>query len=447
MRIISFVISFVLVVVLLFVFFDTYNKTGLYEVNHTENLNSTGNLSEFDATFEERLLIGEVRSIELSHEDEFMAVGINSAQKLLVYTQNLTTGGYDALVPKISTVGLGNVYGVNFSLSTNKLAVGHTTSPYIRIYDRVGETFTTHIDTDLTLDNIVYDLKYYDNDNYLIVGGDFTNFLQVFKYENGDYTKLVGNIDILPTDRVWDIEYSNGYIFIATEATPYFIAYKQVGDNLVKLDNPTNLPTAKAYSIDVNDRGDLIAIGQETTPFIKTYKFENESFTDVTFNIIPTQTLVTWSTHFVDNTYLYTAGDLGVYKYKINNDKTAFINETNDLTDLVVPIYVMDHTKKLNEIYTGDDTGLVHYTAVIDLTFNSLYLREDPEYIISVKQGTLFKDYILNDNELIVSDQDYNIDIKVKYITTGQDRDPLLVIIPILVIVAVVGSVVFYIKD
>ena len=281
MKIVNFAISFVLLVVLLFTFFTTYNKTGLYEVHHKEILDSTGSLDSFDATFNGTLGVGEVRSIEFTTEDEFLAIGITTAQKLKVFTQNIENECYDPLLPAISTTGLGDVYGLDFSYSTRILAVGHDSSPYIKIYDRLGETFTANTDTDLTLDNTVYDLKFYDNDKYLIVGGDFTNYLQIFKYENGDYTKLSGTIDILPTGRVWDISYNNGYVFVATEATPYLIVYKQSGDNLIKIDNPENLPTGKAYTVGVNDRGNLIAVGQETTPFIKVYMFENEEFRDI----------------------------------------------------------------------------------------------------------------------------------------------------------------------
>jgi len=438
---------FILVIIILLVsIFNISDVVGMEEVTIIETLDATGDLLNFDATYEATLGVGTVRSIEFTEDDGFLAIGISTANKLRIYKRDPIIGCYDLLAPQPSTSGVGNVYGVEFSDSSNILAIGHDVSPYIKIYDVLGDTFTPYEDVDLILDNNVYDLKFYGNDTYLIVGGDFTNYLQVFKLINGDYTKLTGNIDILPTGRVWDISYSKGYIFVATEASPYIMVYKQDGDNLVKLNNPTNLPSSLAYSIDVNDRGNIIALGHSTSPYVKLYEFENEMFTDITLDTIPTQTSITWAVKFVDNSFLYIGGDLAVYKYELNNVGDEFINQTNDLVEFTAPVYVMDHTHDIKRIATGDVSGYDCYTATSEIVFSNIVLQYEPYSINYLTQRGEDKNYTLIDNILIIEDELYDIDIIVSYNIFGDKDNPILNLIPLLSIIVVIVGIGIYIK-
>ena len=438
---------FVLVsIVLIVTIINITNKVENEYLNTIETLDATGDLLSFDATFEATLGVGTVRSIEFTEDDSYLAIGISTANKLRIYERDPVIGCYDLLAPQPDTSGVGNVYSVEYSNTSNDLAIGHDASPYIRVYDVVGDDYTIKVDTDLTFDNIVYDLKYYDDDTYLIAGGDFTNYLEVFKYVNGDYTKLVGNIDVMPTGRVWDISYSKGYLFVVTEASPYILVYRQEGDNLIKLSNPTNLPPSLAYSIDVNDRGNIIAVGHATSPYVKLYKFENEVFTDITLDTIPTQTSITWAVKFVDNSILYTGGDSNVYKFILNEVGDQFLNQTNDLVTFTATVYVMDHTHDLERIAIGDVSGYDCYTGISEIVFDSVLLQYEPDVINSVYQRGIEKDYILVDNYLNIIDEDYDIDIIVDYDYYGGEKDVIIGLIPIISIIALITGIVIYMK-
>ena len=422
------------------------NKVEKEYLNTVETLDATGDLISFNATFEATLGVGTVRSIEFTEDDTYLAIGISTANKLRIYKRDLEIGCYDLLAPQPSTGSLGNVFSVEYSDNMTELAVGHDISPYIQLYDVVRDVYTVKVDTDLTFDNNVYDLKFYGNDTYLIAGGSFTNYLEVFKYVGGDYTKLSGNIDVLPTGIVRDISYSNGYIFVVTEASPYIMVYRQEGDNLVKLNDPSNLPVNSAYSIDVNDRGDLIVVGHTASPYIKVYKFDNEVMTDITIDVIPTQTNTTLAVKFIDNSIIYTGGDLDVYKYILNEAGDLFVNQTNDLVTFTAPVYVMDHTHALERIAIGDVSGYDCYTADAVLEFDNVILENSPDIINSVIQRGVEKDYILLDNILIIENQDYDIDIIVDYDYYGGEVNTMISIIPILVIIILISGIVIYIK-
>lgn len=441
----SFGVLILVAIVLLVSIINAVDTVGEEEVNIIETLEATGDLLSFDATYEATLGVGTVRSIEFTNDDGFLAIGISTANKLRIYERDPIIGCYDLLAPQPSTSTLGNVYSVEFTDDSEELAVGHDTSPFIEVYDIVGDVFTINDDIDLTFDNNVYDLKFYDNDIYLVAGGDFTNYLEVFKKVNGDYTKLSGNIDVMPTGRVWDIDYNDGYLFVVTEASPYILIYRQEGDNLVKLNNPSVLPSDMAYSIDSNDRGDLIVVGHKSTPYITLYEFDNEVLTAINVDTIPTQTDITWAVKFVDNSILYTGGDLAVYKFLYDEDNNEFDIQTNDLLTFVAPVYVMDHTHDLARIAIGDVSGYDCYTADSDLVFDSLILQNTPEYINSVIQRGELKDYTLIDNILNIIDEDYDIDIEVDYVYIVKEENILVELIPLLSIIALLSGIIFYI--
>ena len=438
---------FILVALIMIVsIINLTDKVGKEYINVTETLDATGNLLSFDATYEDTLGVGTVRSIEFSTDDGFLAIGISTANKLRIYERDPLIGCYDLLAPQPTTSGIGNVYSVEFSDSSNELVVGHDTSPYIQAYNIVGDTFTVFNDIDLTFDNNVYDLKFYGNDGYLVAGGDFTNYLEVFKYENGDYTKLVGNIDVMPTGRVWDISYNRGYLFVVTEASPFLLVYRQDGDNLVKVTDSVSLPPDMAYSVDVNDRGDIIAVGHKSSPYITLYKFENEVMTIIPVDTIPTQTSITWAIKFVDNSILYTGGDLAVHKFIYDDVNDEFDILTNDLVTFTAPVYVMDHTHDLERIAIGDVSGYDCYTSDAVIVFDDVILQDEPDVIHYVSQRGVEKDYFIADNVLTIINQDYDIDILVNYDYFGGEENIMVGLIPIVAIIVVITGIVFYIK-
>ena len=448
MKIISFALLFLVGVILLTTLFNTYNNVDIGEISVVETNRSVGVLSQYDVTFHEALGVGTVRTIEFSFDDSLLAIGVFSTNSVRVYAFNEPDECYDLINPSPSAVGVGSVYGVDFNHNTSLLAVGHATSPYIRLYDVVGQSFSTVVDTDLALDGVVYDLKFYD-DRYLIVGGDFTNYLQIFEYQNGDFIKLSGTIDELPIDVVWDIEYKNGYFFVATEGSPFIMVYRHEGDNLIKIDDPAVLPLDKGYSIDSNDLGSIVALGTTGSPYINVYKFENEILTPITVDIEPTQTDITWAVHFIDNTVLYTGGGTDVYKYSLNDSMDLLTQIVSDVTTFTAPVYVIDHSSTLERFSLGDSTGYDCYSAESQIRYLPIQLENEPEYINSVKQGGVLKEYILLGDRVSVIDQDYFTDIIIDY-TLFEHTDefpPLLFIIPILAAGAFIIAVVSVFKN
>lgn len=380
--------------------------------NNVEEFEADGFLSNLDATYLNTLGVGTTRSIEYSSDSKYLAIGIQSALKLRIYEYNVATECYELYNGTINTGGLGSVYAIDFSDDDKYLMVGHTTSPYLQLRN-VDTGFSVLNDSDLGVNGVVNDIKFY-NDNYVIVGGNFTDYIQVFRYDlNGDFIKLDDNIDILPSGNVTDIDYNNGYLHVTSEVSPYLLTYRIEGDNLVKIDEPSNLPSSSTYVVDSTDNNDYVAVGFDSSPYVRIYKFQNETFTDVSLDIIPVQNTINHALHFVDNTYLYLGGDTEVYKYKLVND--VFVQQTNDITNIDFPVYVIDSDRTLTRLAFGDSVDYECYTLDITVDFNPLELEYEPVKVNSVIQNSVSKNYSLIDEFLTVENQSYNEEITVDY--------------------------------
>lgn len=421
----------------------------VYTIEHREEVvieefSGGGFLNDYDVTYSMELSVGEVRSIEFTSDEDYMAVGILSANKLKVFKWNDSINCYETMTAPITTSGVGSVYGLDYSYDDNNLVLGHDSVPYLTNYDVLDDDYDINNDNDLVVDDVVYDVKFYGEEGYLIVGGVFTNYLQSFRYVNGDYIRISNNIDVLPSGDVIDIEYSKGYIFVATTVSPYTIVYRVEGENLVKLDDPISLPSGSAYSVDVNDKGLYVVYGIEGSPYFKAYTFENETLTDVNIDIIPTQTNITYAVKFIDNSYVYVGGDLAVYKYKIVNGN--LVQQINDIITYTAPVYVFDIGKSLSRLPVGDSTGVICYLGIGDITFNYIDLEYTPEQVYSVIQNGNEKEFTIIGDLLDVTGREYDKDVTVTYTHIVEEENIFVAIIPIIAIISVMSSILYLYK-
>lgn len=177
---------------------------------------------------------------------------------------------------------------------------------------------------------------------------------------------------------------------------------------------------------------------------MKIYKFQNEVFTEVNYDVIPTQTNILWANHFVDNSYLYVGGDLAVYKYRLIDDE--FILQNNDITVIDPTVYVIDSDKSLTRLAFGDSVDYECYGLTKNVVYDNIFLNNEPEVIYSVKQDNIEKDYINIGNILTVNNQVYNEDVVVHYGYRVERPDVFVGIIPIFGIIGILISIVWLFK-
>ena len=125
-----------------------------------------------------------------------------------------------------ATLPAGGGNGCAFSADGNYLAVAHTTTPFITIYKRSGDTFTK-----------------------------------------------LANPATLPTGTGNSCAFSadGNYLAVVHGTTPCITIYKRSGDTFAKLANPATLPTSGGNECAFSADGNYLAVANGATPFITIY--------------------------------------------------------------------------------------------------------------------------------------------------------------------------------
>jgi hypothetical protein len=86
------------------------------------------------------------------------------------------------------------------------MAVGHSTTPFIAIYKRSGDTFTKLANPATLPTGIGQDVAFSAEGTYMAVGHDSTPFIAIYKRSGDTFTKLA-NPATLPTGAGYGLAY------------------------------------------------------------------------------------------------------------------------------------------------------------------------------------------------------------------------------------------------
>ena len=87
----------------------------------------------------------------------------------------------------------GNGWGVAFSSDDTYLAVAHSTSPYLTVYKRSGDSFTKRSNPADLPTGMGYGVAFSSDDPYLAVAHGTSPFLTVYKRSGDTFTKILCN--------------------------------------------------------------------------------------------------------------------------------------------------------------------------------------------------------------------------------------------------------------
>lgn len=182
-----------------------------------------------------------------------------------------------------ATLPTGIGYNCAFSYDGNYLAVSHSTSPFITIYKRSGDTFTKQTNPTNLPTGIGYSCAFSYDGNYLAIAHDTTPFITIYKRSGDIFTKL-DNPSSLPTStgRSCAFSYDGNYLVIGVQASPNIVIYKRSGDTFTKLTDPSNLPAGVARKFSFSYDGNYLAVAHGSSPYITIYKRSGDVFTKLT---------------------------------------------------------------------------------------------------------------------------------------------------------------------
>jgi WD40 repeat protein len=178
--------------------------------------------------------------------------------------------------------------------------VAHATTPFVTIYNRSGDTFTKI--TSGTGANGMNTLptgagqqaKYNPDGTSLAVAHTTTPFVSIYNRSGDTYTKLTGGtgangMNTLPTGNATSVAWNPAGTSLAVghATTPFVSIYNRSGDTFTKITNPTVLPTGTVNSIKWSPDGNTLYVSHSNSnnnslPPATIYTRSGDTFTSIT---------------------------------------------------------------------------------------------------------------------------------------------------------------------
>lgn len=196
--------------------------------------------------------------LEYSHDDTYIVrLGTTNPNIYLFKSPNYNTS-------PLTIAALPNDgHAASWSSDSAYLAVGHSTSPYLTIYKRTGDTFTKLSDPATLPVGAVYDVRFDPTDTYLACHvSTVSTKLVIYKRSGDTFTKLA-NPSSFPPGNVGGLGWyhDSSYLAVASSSTPYITMYKRSGDVFTELPDLTPPPSASSgTNIDFSPDGNYLAV-------------------------------------------------------------------------------------------------------------------------------------------------------------------------------------------
>ncbi len=326
---------------------------------------------------------GNGQRVAYSADGIYLAVG-NTTTSPFLHICKRSGDTYTKLVNTYT--GIANaVYGVAWSPDGTYLAVAVSgTAPYLAIYKRSGDTFTKLTDPSVMPAGGAQGLTFSSDGVYLAVVHVGAPYITIYKRSGDTFTKLTDPA-ISPVGTGRSVAFSSDltYLVVGHDSAPYITIYKRSGDTFTKLADPTALPTGIATGVAWSPDGTYLAVSQYTSPRLHIYKRSGDTFTKLT-NPATMPPYDTWGVAFSsDGTYLTVLHGLSPYItiYKRSGDTftkladPAILPTGTGRAACYNPVYphlaVAHDTSPFVTIYKADIEGdyLYKYNAFSDLLY------------------------------------------------------------------------------
>jgi len=174
----------------------------------------------------------------------------------------------------------GNVLSIDFTNDDSYVAMAHANTPYISMYSKSGDTFTKTSNPGQLPTNLGVCLNFSNNGTYLSLGSLGSPYLMIYK-RSGSSLTLLSSPTSAPQSYVKSVKFSpdDTYLAIAQSQSPLLLIYKRNGDSFSLISNPTTQPlSSNNNSIHFNSTGDYLFYGSNSTQDVLIYKRNGDNF-------------------------------------------------------------------------------------------------------------------------------------------------------------------------
>ena len=115
--------------------------------------------------------------------------------------------------------------------------------------------------------------------SYLSVAHSTTPFVTVYKRDGDTFTKLPAPFQ-LPASTAYSCAFSpdGSYLSVAHSTTPLVTVYKRNGDTFTKIADPSRLPAGGGHGCAFSPDGGYLSVAHFTSPFVTIYKGNSPYF-------------------------------------------------------------------------------------------------------------------------------------------------------------------------
>jgi WD40 repeat protein len=223
--------------------------------------------------------------VKWSPDARFLAVGHSTTPFVTIYERSGTTL---TKLANPSTLPAASVNGLAWSPCGNFLSCAHTTTPFVTVYQRQGLNFTKLSDPSTLPFNDGNSCAFSPNGEFLAVQGRTVvpvgAVTMIYQIQGTTLTAItsVGGASFV----TWSPD--SQYLATGTQLTNDINIYQRQGTNFTQVTGPATpsiFPVAASWSPD----GQFLALAMATTPFISVYQFSAGTFTLLTDPVtIPT---------------------------------------------------------------------------------------------------------------------------------------------------------------
>jgi hypothetical protein len=226
-----------------------------------------------------------------SATDDYV-IACSQAGGVVLYTNNGdgTFTNINSDVSSYPTYSAGNAaLNAAFSNNDNYMAIGQTATPYVTLYSRSGNTFTSLASPSTLLTYEASVVAWSPNGDYLLVGGGTSSNTILYQNNNdGTFTALssTGLTTALMESASWSGD--SNYLAIGIGSSPYLIVYKNNGDGTFTQQTLPTLPeTPSGLSVAFSPNSSYLAYATSTLGTASVGMLENSSgtFTNVSVSV------------------------------------------------------------------------------------------------------------------------------------------------------------------